>query len=763
MRGSEAEAPCAEATATILVVDDNFGKRLAMISVLEGLGHATVEASSGEAALRAVLRQTFAVILMDVQMPRMDGYETARMIRLRDESLHTPIIFVTSHERNETQVSDAYASGAVDFIFAPIVPDILRAKVTIFVDLYLKSRALQASLHDVTLLSDQFRDSEAHTRSVLENIADGIVTVSEDGVVESCNRAAGQLFGYDEDEAIGQPFGSMIARKGAGREERSATDMLRHTRSGRSQEWIGSRKDGTKFSMELDLSDVQLGDRISYIACLRDISERERYTETLQHQALHDPLTGLPNRVLFGDRVNNAIRASVRTREPLALLVMDLDGFKLVNDTLGHQIGDKLLKRVADRLVLCLREGDTVARLGGDEFGILLLGGGNLPGVASVVWKIQAALEPAFEIAGNTIDVRGSIGITQVPEHGDNINDLLRRADLAMYDAKRLGTGYALFASEQEDAPARRLALLGDLRHCIERDELVLHYQPKIDLVTGRTLGVEALIRWNHPSGKLLMPGQFMPEVECHELMVPITRWVIDEALETLRQWRDRGYDLTMAVNLGAHCLAPGAHLFETVDELILKWGIPADRLTFELTESALIDTAVPGLMTRLEEMDERLSIDDFGTGYSSLVYLQRLPVVELKIDRSFVTSLASAAADATIVRSIIDLAHNLGVQVVAEGVEDEETMEMLVGYGCDQAQGFHFSRPLPGDDLLAWLGRSPYGYVRDANPHAPVLSLVTDGPIVMTQAPTPRSSPSRAKGASRPGEPGTSQASRRS
>jgi diguanylate cyclase (GGDEF)-like protein/PAS domain S-box-containing protein len=735
-----------DSTATILVVDDNFGKRLAMISVLEGLGHETVEAWSGEAALRAVLKQTFAVILMDVQMPKMDGYETARMIRLRDDSRHTPIIFVTSHERNEAQVADAYASGAVDFIFAPIVPDILRAKVTIFVDLYLKSRALQASLHAVTLLSDQFREREAHTRSVLENVADGIVTVSENGVVESCNRAAGELFGYDENEAVGQPFGSMIARKGAGREERSATDMLQHTSNRNSQEWIGYRKDGTKFSMELDLSDVQLGERISYIACLRDISERERYTETLQHQALHDPLTGLPNRVLFSDRASNAIRGIARTKLPLALLVMDLDGFKLVNDTLGHQVGDELLKLVADRLVLCLREGDTVARLGGDEFGILLLGGGDLPGVASVVWKIQAALEPAFEIAAHTIDVRASIGITQVPEHGNNIDDLLRRADLAMYDAKRLGTGYALFASEQEDAPARRLALLGDLRHCIERDELVLHYQPKIDLVTGRTLGVEALIRWNHPSGELLMPGQFMPEVECHELMVPITKWVIGTALETLRGWRECGYDLTMAVNLGAHCLAPGAHLFETVDRLVSKWGIPPDRLTFELTESALIDTTVPGLMERLEEMDERLSIDDFGTGYSSLVYLQRLPVVELKIDRSFVTSLVSATADATIVRSIIDLAHNVGVQVVAEGIEDEETMKLLVEYGCDQAQGYLFSRPLPAEDLLAWLARSPYGCERDIAGQPPVLSLLL--------SPDP---PRRAE------EPGTSEASIRS
>jgi EAL domain-containing protein (putative c-di-GMP-specific phosphodiesterase class I) len=318
-----------------------------------------------------------------------------------------------------------------------------------------------------------------------------------------------------------------------------------------------------------------------------------------------------------------------------------------------------------------------------------------------------------------------------------------------MYDAKRLGTGYRLFAAEQENAPARRLALLGDLRHCIERDELILHYQPKIDLVTGRTLGVEALIRWNHPSGKLLMPGQFMAEVECHELMVPITKWVINDALRTLRAWRDVGQDLTMAVNIGAHCLAQGAHLFETVDELIETWGIPADRLTFELTESALIDTAVPGLMTRLEEMDEQLSIDDFGTGYSSLVYLQRLPVVELKVDRSFVTSLLTVPSDAVIVHSIIDLAHNLSVQVVAEGVEDEQTMNALVAYGCDAAQGYYFSRPLPALEMLDWFATSPYG--ADRLPGTPIplhpvtLSRATAAPKASKQlGPTRRAANGR-------------------
>ncbi len=710
-------AAALDSGAGILVVDDNLAKRMAIVSVLEPLGHTTIDAESGEVALQAVTDQTFAVILMDVHMPVMDGYETARLIRLRKQSEHTPIIFLTSAAMDEVEVPDAYASGAVDFIFAPIVPDILRAKVSVFVDLFLKSRELTQSLHDVTTLSYQFRDSEARARSVLDNVADGIVTLSDDGTIESFNRAATDLFGYTEQQAIGRAFSTMVGARGPrdldGDGKAEEKSPVQQESGGPPTESVGRRRDGSTFPMELELSQVQLGARQIHIGCLRDISERRSYTETLQHQALHDDLTGLPNRVLFGDRVDHAIRAATRESESLALMVMDLDEFKQVNDTLGHQYGDVLLKLVTERLVGCLRDGDTVARLGGDEFGILPMTGTDLAGAAAVAWKLQQALEAPFFVKDHDIDVRASIGITLVPDHGDNIDDLLRRADLAMYDAKRSGSGYAMFAAEQEDAPARRLALLGNLRHCVERDELVLHYQPKIDLATRKTIGVEALVRWNHPSGKLLMPDAFMPEVENSELMIPITKWVVGEALDRLRAWRAEGYDLTMAVNLGARCLTQGTGIFETVDELVTASGVPPGRLTFELTESALIDTETPGLLARLQDMDQQLSIDDFGTGYSSLLYLQQLPVAEIKADKSFVTTLASVDDDAVIVRSIIDLAHNLGVEVVAEGVEDEETMNLLIDYGCDAAQGYFFSRPVPGGELTGWLESSSFGLAR--------------------------------------------------
>jgi diguanylate cyclase (GGDEF)-like protein/PAS domain S-box-containing protein len=649
----------------------------------------------------------------------MDGYETAKLIRMRRECEHTPIIFVTAHTRDEAQIPIAYESGAVDFIFAPLDPGTLRAKVSIFVELYLKSQELERSLADVITLSEQFRDSEARTRSVLDNVADSIITIDGEGIIESFNVAATRLFGYEEPEATGKPFSILFASEHAGESvsPEQAGEELQKGLEGRSPHSRGRRRDGSTFSMELDFSSVQLGTGSMHIGCMRDVSERQTYTETLQYQALHDPLTDLPNRVLFGDRVDLAIRAAMRTGVPMAVLLLDLNDFKRVNDEHGHEAGDVLLKLVAERITDCLREGDTVGRLGGDEFGVLLLGETDMAGAVSVAWKLQQALGEPFRVGGHAVEMQVSSGISIAPEHGDNVDDLLRRADLAMYDAKHAGTGYAVFATEQEEAPAKRLALLADLRHCVEREELVLHYQPKIDLATGRAIGVEALLRWNHPSGELMMPADFMPEVERNELMLPITKWVINEALQRLRIWRSEGYDLTMAVNLGARCLAAGGEFFESLEQMIVASGLPAQALTLELTEAALIDTDLPGLMTRLKEMGERLSIDDFGTGYSSLVYLQQLPVVEIKADRSFVTDLATNPEDAVIVRSIIDLAHNLSLTVVAEGVEDEKTMDILIEDGCDTAQGYYFSRPLPADQLVHWLETSEFGTARDTPP----------------------------------------------
>jgi diguanylate cyclase (GGDEF)-like protein/PAS domain S-box-containing protein len=705
------EAPSVESAPAILVVDDNRVKRLALRAMLTPLGHAIVEVESGRAALKALASQTFALILMDVRMPVLNGFETAKLCREQPRGARTPIIFVTAMGGDDGEAASAYASGAVDFIFTPVLPDVLRAKVTAFVELFLQSQELQRSLASITLLNAALRDSDVRTQAVLDNVADAIFILDDGGLIESVNRSVGKVFGYHDSEPVGHPFVFMIAPEH--RDEFRGLDSLPASVAGNAAvsngpiETLGCRHDGSVFPMELERGEMKHGDRTFTLASVRDISERRAHTEALEHLALHDGLTGLANRTLFGNLVSQTLASAKRTDEPRALLVMDLDGFKQVNDLLGHDRGDTLLKQVAERLVGALRDGDTVARLGGDEFGILPADASDLSAAAAVALKIQETCEPAFVVNDETVHVSPSIGIALFPEHGTTPAELLHRADLAMYAAKRSGEGHAVFSATQETETADRLALLLDLRHCVDRAELVLHYQPKIDLATGAICGVEALVRWLHPQQGLLAPASFMGEVERTHLIAPVTRWVLNEALRQQRAWREQGLDLTMAVNISARSLRNVSSLPDTVAELTALWDTGPGRLTLELTEGALIEDAAPAVLARLHEMGQMLSIDDFGTGYSSLAYLQRLPVDEIKIDRSFISSLAPTSDDAFIVRSTIDLAHNLRLNVVAEGVEDENVAKLLAEYECDAAQGYHFARPAAPEELTDQLRNS--------------------------------------------------------
>jgi diguanylate cyclase (GGDEF)-like protein/PAS domain S-box-containing protein len=702
---SEISAPA------ILVVDDNPVKRLALRAMLAPLGHPMVEVASGRAALRALARQTFALILMDVRMPRLDGFETAKLCRKQARGALTPIIFITAMGAADAQAPKAYASGAVDFIFTPILPDVLKAKVTAFVDLFLQSQELRASLDSITVLNAALSDSDIRTQAVLDNVVDAIFILDDGGVVESVNRSVRQLFGCHADEPVGHPFASMIAPERRDEFRAVTRTQAEPLRGGdlpnRVIETVGCRQDGSTFPMELGRGEMQHGDRMFTLVSVRDISERKAHTEALEHLALHDGLTGLANRTLFGNLVSRALQSAKRSHDPLAVLVMDLDGFKLVNDTLGHDRGDSLLRQVAERLTAALREGDTVARLGGDEFGILPGEASDLSAAAAVAMKIQQTCEQEFVINDETVHVSPSIGIALFPDHGTTTANLLHRADLAMYAAKRSGQGHAVFNATQETQTADRLGLLFDLRRCVTREELILEFQPKFDLASGEIYGVEALVRWLHPTQGLLPPASFMGEVERTHLIAPVTRWVLNAALRQQRMWRDEGLDLTMAVNVSPRSLRQSSSLPDTVAELTRLWDTVPGGLILELTESALIGEAAPALLTRLHGMGEMLSIDDFGTGYSSLAYLQRLPVDEIKVDESFVTNLAAVEDDAIIVRSTIELAHNLGLTVVAEGVAEQSALDLLLEYGCDGAQGFYLGRPATADKLAELLATS--------------------------------------------------------
>lgn len=423
----------------------------------------------------------------------------------------------------------------------------------------------------------------------------------------------------------------------------------------------------------------------------------------------HDALTGLSNRECFHERLAELVQQGKAQNFSLSLLIMDLDRFKEVNDTLSHRTGDELLQQVASRIVEVTPDAVTRCRLGGDEFAILLRAEEHSAMIAAK--KIQSALEIPILLDDIEIEIRASIGIALFPDHGVTDHELFRRAEVAMYNAKRHALGSAVYSSELDPYNVRRLTLLGELRSAMENQQLLLHYQPKIDLTTNRAVGVEALLRWKHPQHGLIPPGEFIPIAEQSDLIHNLTYWVMDEALLQCHVWRQMGYTLNVALNLSPRNLHnPGFPI--KVGGLLAKWAVPASGITLEITENAIMIDPERALkiLLRLNHMGVNLSIDDFGTGYSSLLYLKRLPVSQIKVDRSFVMDMTHDNDDAIIVQSTIDLGHNMNCQVVAEGVENKETLERLRRMGCDQIQGYYLSRPLPADEITAWFAHSNWG-----------------------------------------------------
>ena len=444
--------------------------------------------------------------------------------------------------------------------------------------------------------------------------------------------------------------------------------------------------------------------------------ERERLFVTLreqahqnEHQATHDALTGLPNRVLFHDRLQQAIHSSNRSGAAVAVMLMDLDRFKEINDALGHQTGDMLLREIAQRLRSAVRAVDTVGRLGGDEFAIVVPELENVGAATVVARRILGVFVDPFVLEGMHLHVEASVGLAIYPEQGQTPDLLIQRADVAMYSAKSSRNGYEFYAPEHDHNSPERLAMVDDLRRAIAEGGLVVHYQPKVAIEAGVVTGLEALVRWEHSRGTL-PPGEFIGLAEQSGLIAPLTTRVLDLALAGCSRWRGRGFDLDVAVNLSLPSLL-NDDFPNVVAELLARWKVPAGALTLEITETCMMADPARAMRTlnRLHEMGVRLSIDDFGTGYSSLVYLKRLPVSEIKIDRSFVMDMTDEEGNAVIAQSTIDLGRNLGLKVVAEGVATGAILERLKELGCDIAQGFHIARPLDEAALWQFLAESEY------------------------------------------------------
>jgi diguanylate cyclase (GGDEF)-like protein/PAS domain S-box-containing protein len=571
-------------------------------------------------------------------------------------------------------------------------------------------------LTDITerrTIEEALRASEERFRAVIETASDAFVSVDTGGRIVEWNRKAEETFGWTRDEAIGLPLVSTIVPEAYRPSHERGFARFVRTGGGpvvdRTLEVSAMRRDGVEFPVELSVW-VTVSQGVRRVnAFVRDTSERKAL-EAVTHQAFHDPLTDLANRALFTDRVAAALaRRADTSTATVAVLLLDLDDFKTVNDSLGHAAGDELLVAVAARLRSCVRPGDTLARLAGDEFAILLDELDDEAAAVAVAKRVGKRLEAPFEIEAMEVAVRASIGISLGQSPDARPEDLMRDADVAMYEAKARGKGgYRVFEPHMRHAVVKRLELKADLRHALERGELHVRYQPYIRLDDESIVGAEALLRWEHSERGLIPPLDFIPLAEEMGLIVPIGRWVLGEAsaqaVEWARRWPELG-SLALSVNVSARQLQDRGFVGE-VAEIVAEHGLSAERLVLELTESSLVedpDQAVRRLRG-LRELGIRLAIDDFGTGYSSLGYLQRYPIEILKVHRAFVAELGRDHDEPTLAKAILQLAHHLGMQTIAEGVENAAQVEALRALGCGYAQGYHFSRPLTADAFAALL-----------------------------------------------------------
>ena len=575
---------------------------------------------------------------------------------------------------------------------------------------------------------DDARRSEAHHRAVVENAAEGILTVARDGAIASFNAAAEEMFGWTAEEIVGRPITTLIP---SDLHEHLAEFSSRLRSDGESAvqrrdvEIAGVRRDGTQFPMMVSTSAVTVDGSASVITgILRDLSEQKRFEAQLAHQALHDPLTGLPNRMMLSDRLEQALARVRRHDRMCGVLYVDLDRFKAVNDTLGHAVGDRLLIEAATRIQGAVREADTVARLGGDEFVVLCEEIDGLHDATQLAERVIAALKEPFHLGDDDPHVSASIGIAMSATGDENAEAILASADIAMYRAKDNGRSrYELFDEAMQQWVTTQVALESALRQAVPRNELRLFCQPFVESDSAVIRGFEALVRWERPGFGLVAPDTFISTAEETGLIVDIGSWVLNEACRQAATWSERWPErrLGIAVNISSRQLLTG-DIVEIVTGALERSGLEPNRLTLELTESVLIDDAVSvePLLRQLRAIGVNLALDDFGTGYSSLTYLRAFPINIVKIDKSFVRAIGTEREDTAIVAAVIALARNLGLRVVAEGIETHEQLAVLHQLGCPYMQGYLFAHPMPIDRAIDVLQSPtlPLGSVHE-NVHA--------------------------------------------
>jgi len=694
-----------ESTAsTILVVDDDVRMTQSVRELLAAYGYSSMTAGGGEEALRVLAEHDIDLMLLDLNMPGIDGYQVMRQV-----SEHHPgtDIVVISGETTFESATEALRNGAQDFLRKPYAPD----RLIQILNGVLHKQRLEQNIREV---NQRLEASEHRYRFIVNNSPDIIYMLDDRGRFAFVNERVTGLLGYKPEEILGRHYSELVHKEDLEKARYAFDERRTGLRASHDIELRLLCKDTSlpyryfesrSITIELNamgmyqkkLSEDDRGFMGTY-GVARDISERKRAEEIINFQLYHDLLTNLPNRALFRDRLNLAISQARRHDTQLAVMFLDMDRFKVINDSLGHLAGDQLLQAVAGRLTTCLRDSDTLARVGGDEFNLLIPDITGRDDAVMIVSKIFDQLKQPVELEGHEVFVSFSIGIALFPQDGASMEVLVKNADMAMYHTKSHGkNGYEFFSDNMKGLFQQQLSMENGIRRALEENQFELFYQPQVEVNSGRICGLEALLRWHHPERGLMLPDDFVPLSEESQLIIRIGNWVLDAACGELKKWIKAGLDdIIMAVNISAAQLQQEGFV-KGILEALKRHGVPGNRLELEITENVLMhdmDKAVSRLR-KLAAHGVRIAVDDFGVGYSSLGYLKSLPLNTLKIDRSFISEIQSPQDRNSIVTAIIAMARELNLEIVAEGVENEGQMDYLKALNCCKAQGYLLGYPM--------------------------------------------------------------------
>jgi diguanylate cyclase (GGDEF)-like protein/PAS domain S-box-containing protein len=683
--------------SVLLVVDDYPENLVTMRAVLQGHDWEIVTASSGLEALGLLLDVDVDLVLLDVQMPGMDGFEVARLMRGSQRTRLTPIIFLTATEQSRDAVHKGYASGAVDFLFKPFDPNILKPKVQALLEQQRNRRALQT-------LSRELETARSFNASVLANVAEGILVVEESGIISFANPAICRLLNMTDGELRGTAMQAYVQEPAI--TEWTDSGFYHHYRRAdtyRVHDAILRSPEGRQVPVALSCAPLP-GELKAMVMSILDMSVVRDLYQQLERQAVTDALTGLLNRRGFHQTVEGMLLRNEHASKYLVVLYLDLDGFKHVNDSLGHDAGDKVLVWVAEQLKDCLRPYDVLARMGGDEFVVVIDGLDYPEHAAKVADKLIERISVRRQFAGVDTTLGASIGIAIYPDCGSNLDSLLRAADIAMYEAKRAGRQQYRFYDQNMNGRARsRLMLEESVRSAIDGKDFSMVYQPQVNVITGRTRGFEALLRWNHPDVGDVPPGLFIPLLEETRLINKLGGWIFEQSAAQRQRW-DGAFPehLVMSISVSpAQFSMP--NLAAELQRAIHIHGLRPRQMEVEITEPSLVHNLVHSRkqLQSLHDIGVRVSLDDFGVGESSLVHLRNLDLDTLKLDRHFIHDMLGSPRDMAVARSIIDLCRMLDIEVIAEGVETFEQYRWLVDNGCQIIQGFLIAQPLTPEDAL--------------------------------------------------------------